>query len=124
MGTPSDDRVYGVRTVDTLGEDLYLIAGRILSDLKADQAEGNLPGNAVIVTAVQGSTITVQAHVVHTHQGEPADRTAIRSRALTVMDRYNWIGKKNRHDVRFTPSVTVRYVRSRLDAASLGSVIG
>jgi hypothetical protein len=119
-----EDRYYGVRYHESAGEDLYQVAGRILSDLKADQLEGRMPSTVVLVVAVLGDTITVQAHVQDAEEFAHWTAEAIRARALKVSDRYNWEGRQNRMDVRFKFGCSVRVVRGRLDATHLGSIIG
>ncbi|AIJ26374.1 hypothetical protein [Amycolatopsis methanolica] len=120
----ADDRFYGVRYHESAGEDLYRVAGRILSDLKVDQHEGRMPSTVILVVAVAGNTITVQAHVQDNAEFEQWTAQTIRARATTVSDRYNWRGVNNRADVRFKFGCTVRVVRGRLDAKHLGSIIG
>ncbi|MBA0126299.1 hypothetical protein H0B56_12175 [Haloechinothrix sp. YIM 98757] len=120
----TDDRFYGVRYHESAGEDLYQVAGRILSDLKLDQHEGRLPSTVVLVVAVSGKLITVQAHIQDGDEFARWEAETIRNRATTVADRYNWRGVHNRNDVRYDFACSVRGVRGRLDAWSLGSIIG
>lgn len=120
----TDDRFYGVRYHESAGEDLYRVAGRILSDLKVDQHEGRLPSTVILVVTVTKQLITVQAHIQDLAEFEQWKRESIRARALTVSDRYNWRGANNRKDTRFDFACSIRVVRGRLDAEHLGSIIG
>ncbi|PXY17358.1 hypothetical protein [Prauserella flavalba] len=120
----ADDRFYGVRYHESAGEDLYRVAGRILSDLKVDQAEGRMPSTVILVVTVTNRLITVQAHIQDPAEFEQWKRENIRARAATVSDRYNWRGVHNRKDTRFDFACSVRVVRGRLDAEHLGSIIG
>lgn len=120
----ADDRFYGVRYHESAGEDLYRVAGRILSDLKVDQHEGRMPSTVILVVTVTKRLITAQAHVQDATEFEQWRREAIRARATTVADRYNWRGVHNRSDTRFDFACSVRVVRGRLDATHLGSIIG
>lgn len=122
--TFADDRWYGARYAVSAGDDLYLIAGRILSDLKIDQREDRMPPSAVFVVAVGGSTITVQVHLQNDADFERMGAESIRARAGAICERYNWKGRKNRADVRYKHQVQVRLVRGRLDASQLGSLLG
>lgn len=123
---PDDDRYYGARYADSFGDDLFLVAGRILSDIKTDQRENKLPNNAVIIVAVQDSqtTISVQVHITPDQAAEPWAHESIRTRVNQIGDRYNWRGIENRADRRYRFFCQVRMVRSRYDAIGLGSVIG
>ncbi|MFD1050544.1 hypothetical protein ACFQ1S_35970 [Kibdelosporangium lantanae] len=105
----SDDRWYGIRYQESAGDDLYRLAGRILSDLKVDQYEGRLPKEAVLMVAVVDETMTVQVHLQSDVVREKWGSETIRARVTTVMARYNW---------------RIRTVRDRLDAITLGAIIG
>ncbi|QFU87861.1 hypothetical protein [Amycolatopsis sp. YIM 10] len=119
-----DGRFYGVRYHESAGEGLYRIAGRILEDLKLDQEEGLLPSTVILVVAVNGNTITVQAHIQDQREFEHYVAQGIRARVTKVADRYNWRGITNAADTRFKFGCQVRFVRGRLDARTLGSIIG
>src|SRR3954466_3669361 len=107
----ADDRFYGVRYHESAGEDLYRVAGRILSDLKVDQHEGRMPSTVILVVAVSGNLITVQAHVQDAEEFAQWTAETIRARVTTVSDRYNWRGVNNRTDVRFKFACSLRVVR-------------
>lgn len=125
MGYPGEDgRYYGVRYAESASDSLYVIAGRILSDLKVDQKEDRMPPSAVIIVAVDGDRINVQVHVQRDEEFETYGAESIRARVNTVCQRYNWTGVANRSDVRYRASCSVRPVRGRLDASTLGSLIG
>jgi hypothetical protein len=119
-----EDRWYGARYRATAGDDLYLVGGRILSDLKTDQAEGRLPASAVIVVAVAKDTITVRVHVQDVTDYERMGATATRAQVKRILERYNWTGKTNRRDVRYKDVVNVRTVQSRIETEDLGTLLG
>ncbi|TCO64933.1 hypothetical protein EV192_101717 [Actinocrispum wychmicini] len=120
----SDNRWYGVRYHESVGEDLYRVAGRILSDLKTDQHEGRMPKEAVLMVAIMDHHMIVQVHLQSDMVRENWGSETIRARVYTVMARYNWKGRRNRADVRYTTVCKVRTVRDRLDALTLGAIIG
>lgn len=120
----ADDRLYGLRYAESAGEDLYRVAGRILSDLKVDQHEDRLPASAVFVIVVEETTITVKVHVQSDADIEQWSTPSIRARVYAIGDRYNWRGRDNRADMRFKVQAECRIVRGRLDAALVGSMIG
>jgi hypothetical protein len=119
-----DDRVYGSRYHESDGEDLFVVAGRILSDLKRAQANGEIPGSALIMTAVNGDTISVMVHPQSDDETTTASPHRIRTVVNKAAKQYNWRGQKNRADVRFTVRCSVLTVRGRLDATLLGGIIG
>ncbi|MCP3805392.1 hypothetical protein NLX83_39610 [Allokutzneria sp. A3M-2-11 16] len=121
-----DTRYYGYRYVDTAELDLYGVAGRILSDLKADQATGTVAQAIVFVLKVVGNRISVLAHLLPAEMsGEYANSEHTRARIKTVTARYNWQGKDNKHDVRFLAEIKVAKVRAdRHDGLDIGALVG
>ncbi|WP_254126472.1 hypothetical protein [Amycolatopsis sp. CA-230715] len=83
-----------------------------------------MPSTVILVVAVAGHTITVQAHVQDAEEFAQWTAETIRARATTVADRYNWRGIHNTADTRFKFGCSVRVVRGRIDATHLGSIIG
>lgn len=121
-----DTRYYGYRYVDTADLDLYGVAGRILSDLKADQATGTLALPIVFVIKVVGNRITVMANLLPAEMsGEYANGEHTRARIKVVVARYNWQGKENKNDVRFLTEIKVSKVRAdRHDGLDIGALVG
>ncbi|WP_199444469.1 hypothetical protein [Umezawaea beigongshangensis] len=120
-----DDRWYGVRYRESIDDTLHVVAGRILRDLTADRAEGQLPLNAAIIVAVVGNTITVTVFLTPTQADIPAPTSdMVRTRIKVVASRYDWRGKDNDHDRRFRLEVNVKSVRTSLHGLISGGLIG
>ncbi len=102
-----DDRWYGARYAQSANDDLYQVAGRILSDVKADQSTNQIPSSAVVVVAVMSSHITVQVHIQDPTQIKETKPEAVRARVSA-----------------YTHACQVRMVRGRRDAELIGSLLG
>jgi hypothetical protein len=119
-----DDRWYGARYAQSANDDLYQVAGRILSDVKVDQSTNRIPSSAVIVVAVMSSHITVQVHIQDPTQIGETKPKAVRARVSAICERYNWHDREDTAVSRYTHSCQVRMVRGRHDAALVGSLLG
>jgi hypothetical protein len=107
------------------GGDLYVIAGRILSQLKTDQCVGHMPPSAVIVVAVNDGTITVQVHIQDIADFEDIRPAWIRRRVATVCERYlDPEPGRSAHCRCHSYSCQVRVVRGRLDALLVAGLLG
>lgn len=119
-----DDRWYGARYAQSANDDLYQVAGRILSDVKADQSTNRIPSSAVIVVAVMSSHITVQVHIQDPTQIGETKPKSVRARVSAICERYNWHDREDTAVSRYTHNCQVRMVRGRHDAALVGSLLG
>ena len=119
-----DDRWYGARYAQSANDDLYQVAGRILSDVKVDQSTNRIPSSAVVVVAVMSSHITVQVHIQDPTQIGETKPKSVRARVSAICERYNWHDREDTAVSRYTHSCQVRMVRGRHDAALVGSLLG
>lgn len=124
MDLENDPRNYGIRYVDTIGEDLYIIAGRILSDLKKDQAAQRLDRRVLFVVVVIANTITVKASLTPDADGERADAALVNNRIRVVAARYNWESENQPSDERFRLTVEVGRIKLATGLLDLGAMIG
>jgi len=119
-----DDRWYGTFYTQSSGDELEVVCGRILRDLRADRKEGVLPRNSVYTVVLIGRTITVQVFVTPGTVESASAKDGVRNRVRTIGDRYNWIGKVNTSDVRYHLKVSVSEVRTSVTGLAAGGLFG
>lgn len=120
-----DDRWYGARYRESIGDTIHVIAGRILRDLAEDKESGALPHHSTAVVAVVGNTITVTLFVLPAPEGTPPfNADTARTRIRVIASRYDWRGKDNDNDRRFYLRYSVKSVRSSLEGAITGALLG
>jgi hypothetical protein len=118
----SPNRLYGGRYVESAADDLYVVAGRILSDLKADQRDGRFPPSAAIFVEIVEHAIRVRVHIRNETDYADHGPESTRAQVQTVCQRYNWIGRRNQQDRRYQAIVDVRLTRARIDTRNIGSL--
>jgi butyrate kinase len=119
-----DDRWYGARYAQSADDNLYQVAGRILSDVKGDQPANQIPSSAVVVVAVMSNHITVQVHIQDPTQIQETKPESVRARVSAICERYNWHDRRDTAVSRYTHNCQVRMVRGRRDAEHIGSLLG
>lgn len=121
-----DDRWYGARFAESIGDTLHLVAGRILRDLTEDRDKGVVfQVNTAFVLAVVGNTITVNVFLPPT-QAEIDKPTSdrVRNRVQIVAARYDWRGKENDADRRFYLRINVKSIKLNLNRLTFGALLG
>jgi hypothetical protein len=121
----ADDRWYGARYSESIGDTLHVVAGRILRDLTIDRDEELLPRNTALVVSVAGNTITVNVFVTPgTEENPTVNPEIIRTRVKVVAARYDWRGKENASDRRFFVRINVKTARASLHGLIDGALLG
>lgn len=120
--TPDPDKTYGPRYAISADDDLYGIAGRILSDLKSDQSGVGLPPQATVGVAVNGTRIIVHVFVPSNESLRTIGYRVIRTMVFRAAERYNWRLKADRRMARYDVTCHVSASSNKLDGA--GFIIG
>lgn len=120
--TPDPDRTYGPRYAVSADDDLYKIAGRILSDLKSSQSGVALPPTMTVGVAVNGTTLIVHVFVPSNESLRSIGYRVIRTMVGRAAERYNWRLKAKPHTTRYDVKCHVRTSSNKLDGA--GFIIG
>lgn len=109
--TPDPDKWYGPRYAKSANDDLYQIAGRILSDLRSSQSGTTLPSPLAVAIGVNESTLIVHVFVPSNQSLRTLGRPLIRAMVLRAAERYNWKLKNNQHVTRFKVTCLVHTSR-------------
>lgn len=120
--TPDPDKTYGPRYATSVDDDLYHIAGRIMSDLKSSRSGVALPSQMVVAVAVHEATLIVHVFVPSKGSLRSIGYGVIRTMVFRAADRYNWKLKSDKRMCRYSVHCHVRTSTNKIGGA--GFVIG